>query len=102
MQPQERACELVVGKHRLGKGSVGRQARLLVTREVSQGTYLDDHQASRPRFAIDGCTAVSLGGVPGDKLARHDQAAFTPSKRTHRLPGDNAEDVFAPRFDNVA
>jgi hypothetical protein len=35
-------------------------------------------------------------------LARHDQAALTPTTRTHRLSGDYAEDVLAPRFDNVA
>ena len=98
---QEVTGEPGIGDHRVREGNVGQDADLFVTPERGQVGDLDDHEPGRPRPGVDGRACVRAGRIPGDELARQDNTVFTPAPGPHRLPGDDAENVLAPRLDGI-
>jgi hypothetical protein len=74
----------------------------VVAGEGGQVCDFDDDQSRRPGLTVDGRTRVRARWIPGDELARPHEAPLATPARTHRVPGDDAEDVLAARLDGVA
>jgi PhnB protein len=102
VQSHEVVRQFRIREDGLGKGQVGRDHELLVASEGGQVGCRDEDQAGRPRAAVDCRPGVSLRGIPGDELPRSHKPALASPARSHRLTGDDAEDVFAARLDRVA
>jgi len=98
---QEAAHQFAIRHRRLGKRDVVGERDILVTGQGRQGGDLYHDEARCPGPAPDRLAVMRARGIPSNELPRLYEAALRAAARTHRLPGDDPEDVLAAWLDGV-